>query len=274
MPEGPEIRRAADGLADVLIDAPLTRVWFGLATLQRHAKKLAASQVVAINTKGKALLTEFDCGLTVYSHNQLYGRWHVMPRGERLNTQRQLRWLIETETHAALLYSASDLAVLRTKRLDEHPFLAKAGLDILSDKPTQRELTTFIEQPRFARRSLGALLLDQSFVAGIGNYLRSEILFCARLAPQQKPGELSAAERRELARQILRVTQRAYKTGGITNDAARVRKLKAAGWSYGRLRHYVFSRAGQPCHICGTRIRKDVMAGRRLYLCSRCQDVA
>ena len=274
MPEGPEIRRAADKLAAAIAGQGLRHLWFGLPQLRRFEATLLNSSVVGVNTKGKALLTEFACGLTVYSHNQLYGRWFIMPAGTRPETNRQLRWAIETRRHAALLYSASEITVIPTDELLQHPFLAKAGLDVLSDRPTLAALLAFIRQDKFQRRALGSLLLDQGFIAGTGNYLRSEILFCAGLAPERKLGGLTAAESRRLAQQILTITRRAYRTGGITNDAARVRALRARGWSFGRVRHYVFSRAGQACHRCGTVIRKDVVAGRRLYRCPECQGSA
>lgn len=274
MPEGPEIRRAADRIAAVLIGKPLNRVWFGQTHLRQYSPELAESIVLDVRTKGKAMLTDFACGLTVYSHNQLYGRWYVKPAGERPKTNRQLRWLMETEKRAALLYSASDIAVLATADLGRHPFLARAGLDVLSDRPSVKELSAFMAQPKFARRGLSSLLLDQGFVAGIGNYLRSEILFCSRLHPTQRLGQLDGHHRRRLATQTIKLTERAYETGGITNDPKLVSRLKRQGVKRNRFRHWVFGRMGAPCHICGEIIRKQSMAGRRLYWCPGCQQPA
>ncbi|MFK8028762.1 MAG: endonuclease VIII [Gammaproteobacteria bacterium] len=271
MPEGPEIRRIADKLEKTVCKKPVRGIWFARPDLKKYQKDLAASAVESVKTKGKALLTEFDCGLTVYSHNQLYGRWFFKPKGERPNTSRSLRWKIDTDKHSALLYSASDIAVLPSDELDAHPFLAKAGIDILSDKPDIKTLSEYLAQPRFARRALGGLLLDQHFVAGIGNYLRSEILYTAGFHPTQKIGDLDGHGRRRLARQIILITERAYQTGGITNDAALVKRLKKSGWTRGRFRHWVFSREDEPCHRCADSIIKTVIASRRLYYCPGCQ---
>ncbi len=271
MPEGPEIRRAADGLAAVLLDRPLTSVWFGHQRLKHYEPVLEKSIVTDVTTKGKALLTRFDCGLTIYSHNQLYGRWYVEQAGQRPATKRTLRLAIETASDAALLYSASDITVLPDEALWLHPFLRKAGIDVLSDHPTTSRLADFMRQPRFARRQLGGLLLDQGFVAGVGNYLRSEILFCARLHPQQRLTDLNGHQSRRLAHQTIQITRRAYQTGGITNDPTIVRRLVANGWTRSRYRHLVFARAGARCHRCNSKINKTIIAGRRLYLCPRCQ---
>ncbi|MDJ0654697.1 MAG: endonuclease VIII [Xanthomonadales bacterium] len=272
MPEGPEIKRVADQLESAVAGKPLEEVWFARPDLQQYQSELGDSIVTGVKTKGKALLTEFDCGLTVYSHNQLYGRWYFMGAGKRPRTGRQLRWRLDTEDRSALLYSASEIAVMPSEEIHRHPFVARAGIDVLSDHPTVAEMSRYINQSRFARRSLGALLLDQGFVAGIGNYLRTEILFCAGLLPEATIGALSGRERSRLARQIIRITERAYQTGGITNDPKIVRRLKARGWRRSQYRHYAFCRAGEPCHVCAEEIRKHTVAGRRLYTCPHCQD--
>ena len=74
MPEGPEIRRAADKVAAVLVGKTVDKVSFGLPELRQFERRLSGRVVTAIDTRGKAMLTRFENGLTIYSHNQLYGR--------------------------------------------------------------------------------------------------------------------------------------------------------------------------------------------------------
>lgn len=93
-------------------------------------------------------------------------------------------------------------------------------------------------------RDRAALLLDQGFVAGIGNYLRAEILFVAGVHPSRRPQDLSPDERKALARAIRAVPRQSYRTGGITNEPERARRLKARGLGRGECRHRVFARAG------------------------------
>ncbi|MEW5837108.1 MAG: DNA-formamidopyrimidine glycosylase family protein, partial [Pseudomonadota bacterium] len=91
MPEGPEIRRAADALAKAVAGEPLVRAWFALPALKRYEAKLAGRRIEAITPHGKALLTRFDNGLTLYSHNQLYGVWRVAEAGRGAGTGRSRR---------------------------------------------------------------------------------------------------------------------------------------------------------------------------------------
>ena len=66
---------------------------FGLPRLRRHGKTLSGHRVVRLETRGKALLTHFEHGWTIYSHNQLYGVWKVAKRGKLPQTNRSLRLL-------------------------------------------------------------------------------------------------------------------------------------------------------------------------------------
>ncbi len=273
MPEGPEIQRAADRLRRAIVDTPLRAVEFASPALERYAPTLASSRVGAIETRGKALLTHFDCGLSVYSHNQLYGVWRIAKPGVLPQTTRSLRFAVHGERRSILLYSASDIAVLDAAGIALHPFLARLGPDVLDPRLDEAAVLLQLQAPRFARRRLTGLLLDQGFFAGIGNYLRSEIAFVAGIDPRRRPSELSLPERLKLAAAILTVCRQAYRFRGVTNDLARAAALKSAGWSYEARRFHVFDRDGQPCHVCGTTIERHD-DGRRWYLCPCCQQTS
>ena len=272
MPEGPETHRAADRIRRALQYEVAADVFFGLSHLEPLAQGLVGQRVMSVTAYGKAMLTEFEDGRAVFSHNQLYGRWYVVRSGTRPSTRRSLRFMVETEAKAALLYSASTIEVLSPEDRQHHPFLCRLGPDPLHDDVTVDSIRA--QLARFSRRSLGALLLDQSFVAGLGNYLRSEILFEARVPPERRPGDLTCAETKRLAKAVVVMTRRAYETGGITNSPAQVARLKARGQPRRAYRHWVFARGGQPCRKCGSRITQRPVAGRRLYQCPKCQPGA
>jgi endonuclease-8 len=182
-----------------------------------------------------------------------------------------LRLAILTDKGSAWLYSASELALLETDRLGEHPYLARLGVEALAPETRLADVHRTLRDARFAKRSLGALLLDQGFVAGVGNYLRSDILFAARLHPARKLGALEPAERVRLGRAIYTTMRRAYETGGITNEARCVARLRKAGVPRRAYRHLAFARAGEPCWTCQAEMQRSLVAGRRLYACPACQ---
>ena len=219
MPEGPEIRRAADRLAEVLVGRQIEQAYFAFPELGRFEDRIAGARVTAVDTRGKAMLTRFDNDLTLYSHNQLYGRWFAVERDRLPDTRRSLRVALHTKSHSALLYSASDISILTPEQVETHPFLARLGPDVLDNDLQADTIARRLEQDRFRRRSLAALYLDQSFLAGLGNYLRSEILFGAGLHPASRPFELEPKDRKRLARETLRMCRRSYRTGGKTLTA-------------------------------------------------------
>lgn len=269
MPEGPEIRRAADALAAAVVGKPLAHAWFWTPALQRHAKGLVGRTIESITPHGKALLTRFDHGWTLYSHNQLYGVWKVAAAGERPDTTRSLRVALETADRAILLYSASDVAMWRSDEVHQHPFLVKLGPDVLDPALDAATVAARLREPRFRGRALAALLLDQGFLAGMGNYLRSEVLFAAKLAPDLRPADLGAAQVRALAKALLDIPRRSYATRGI-EAASGMREDYLTDTPEG-FRFKVFDREGQACERCRTTIVREEHGTRRLYLCPRCQ---
>lgn len=271
MPEGPEIRRAADKVAAILVDETIESVRFGLPQLRPFERRLAGRKVLAVDTRGKAMLTRFDNGLTIYSHNQLYGRWYTVRRPRVPDTGRQLRIDLTTRTHRALLYSASDIAVLRENELASHPFLSRVGPDILDRELTREAIAERLTDPQFRSRALGSLYLDQGFLAGNGNYLRSEILFTSGLSPALKPASLTQRELETLAAETLRIARRSYRTRGMTVAPSLAKRLRDDGLSFGAYRFYVFGREGLPCRRCETTVQRSTMGSRNLFICTTCQ---
>ena len=267
------VARVANGFArktapPIIVSA----ISFAFDRLKRFEKPLRGQRVSAVATRGKAILTRFDNDLVIYSHNQLYGRWYIETRGQLPQTGRQLRLAIHNERYSALLYSASEIEVLKANELELHPFLARLGPDLLSDRPGVDCILQRLISDRYRRRQLAGLLLDQGFVAGLGNYLRAEILTRAGLHPLLKPAQCSRAQLRRLARYIIDLTDRAYRTRGIINPPRLVTELKARGYTTREQHRFnTYGRAGQACHFCGTEIECNHAGGRKMYFCPGCQ---
>ena len=248
MPEGPEIRRAADMLSTAIVGKTLTAAWFAFPALKIYEQRLAGTQVTQIVTRGKALLTCFSNDLVLYSHNQLYGVWRVGLPETLPETKRDLRVRLTTADSAVSLYSASDIDMLTTEQLSTHPFLQRIGPDVLDMTVTAEQVQERLLSPRFRRRQFSGLLLDQTFLAGLGNYLRAEILWQAELAPQHRATDLSPEQLMALSQALLEIPRLSYRTRGEGDE-----------------------RAGKPCARCGHLIERTVLSSRPFYGCSHCQ---
>jgi endonuclease-8 len=270
MPEGPEIHREADAIRKAISKAECRYVFFRHEHLKAFENKLTGSKVREVSAKGKAILIHFENDLTMFSHNQLYGKWYIKPAGQYPKTNRDLRVELRTDQKSALLYSASEIEVLNSDELEDQSYLKNLGPDILDDL-TIEEVYSRASSEEFNGRSFAALLLDQHFLSGVGNYLRSEILFHSGVDPSARPKDLQQTTLETFSKSVIQISQRAYLTGGITADDDIVKEAKKAGEKRSQYRHFVFARAGKECRECGSEVKKIQKSGRRLYLCESCQ---
>ena len=272
MPEGPEIHRQADRIRNVLKGRECVYAYFYHDHLKEFETLFAGCRVETVKARGKAIITGFENELFMYSHNQLYGKWMIRNAGNYPKTNRQLRAEIQTSKKSALLYSASEIEILDSISLKEHSYLTKLGPDILGDL-TVEQIAERATSNLFRRRSFAALLLDQSFLGGVGNYLRSEILFHASVHPKDRPMDLTDEKLIQFGKSVLAISHRAYVEKGITLNPEKVKELKAAGKKRRAYRHYAYGRHGQPCYRCGSKIEKLRMSGRNIFVCDECQKV-
>lgn len=180
----------------------------------------------------------------------------------------QVRVRLLTETVCADLRGPTACEVLTQEQVDA--VLKRLGPDPqrdASDVAGQK----FVDAIRKKNTAIGLLLMDQSVVAGIGNVYRAEILFRAGIDPY-RPGKLITAEEAwALWHDWVYLLEIGVQTGqmmtidGLEGDAWRKAMANRAD------RHWVYKREGMPCLKCGTNIRLDEMANRKLYWCPSCQ---
>jgi len=273
MPEGPEIRRAADQVSDALKGEIIESIELNLPTIKPYEAELTGQRVTGVDTHGKAMLTRFDNGLTLYSHNQLYGRWVIVPRGQLPDTKRQLRVALHNRHKSALLYSASEIEILTSDAIQQHKFLSRLGPDVLTATTQLETVIAQLKAKPFYRRQLGATLTNQSLVAGLGNYLRCEILFMSGLHPLTRPCDCSKGQLKKLAEWMLELPLQSYETGGITNYLDRAERLIQEGASFEDARFHLFRRAGKKCYRCDAVIKKVYAGNQACYICTHCQHL-
>ncbi|MDZ7715021.1 MAG: endonuclease VIII [Balneolaceae bacterium] len=271
MPEGPEIWRAAQKLSNALEDRKVENISFTFPELQEYESKLANEKIISVEPRGKAIITSFSSRLAIYSHNQLYGKWYVRERGNKPETNRQLRITIHNNDHSAYLYSASDIEILPEDEVDKHDYIKKLGPDVVHPDTTIGDILSQYKSAKYQNRKITTLLLDQGFLSGVGNYLRSEILFYANVYPFYKLKRYSSEAKQRLAKASLDLSRRSFKTKGITNDPEIVEALKRENAPRSEYRHFVYNRTGNRCYKCGTNIEEDKTGGRKVYFCPSCQ---
>ena len=305
MPEGPEVRKYADALDEVLSG----RVIVSLQARTREARKwleqneqhLIGRRVERVVSHGKHLIGYISGEFFFHSHLMMWGRWQTFAavrRGrsksktiELPDKDRRERARIVVEGGAAILLSAPIFNVGHGDPYHAIEILTTLGPDALPYRGRfdRREFQRRLFLPQHQDETIGASLLNQQIVAGLGNYLRAEILFNCKLNPWLTVRELTKRNVSCLTRSIPELTGDAYKRGATAPDSDRERMASdpalvyQPGREYGT-RHLVFHRTNLPCLRCGEAIRQlrqkttqidneEDERTRIVYFCAQCQGV-
>jgi formamidopyrimidine-DNA glycosylase len=123
------------------------------------------------------------------------------------------------------------------------------------------------------KASIKAVLLDQGFLAGVGNIYADEALFLAGIHPARPAGELTAEELAQLYEAIRGVLQSAIQQGGSSLGGSSITNYLRPNGQPGNYQseRVVYNRAGQPCLRCGAPIERIVIAQRGTHFCPVCQ---
>lgn len=264
MPEGHTIHRLAaqhrELLAGhrVIASSPQGRFVAGAA-------RIDGAEMVTADARGKHLLHSYrrtdGTELTLHVHLGLYGKFGhgrtpaPAPAGAlRLRLATTKDWLDLRGPTVCELLEPPEVAVL----------VARIGADPLRPDADQRRAGARIAA---SRAPIGALLMDQSVVAGVGNIYRAESLFRAGVNPYRPGREVDAVTWLALWRDLRGLLQRGVRAGRIeTLRTGDRRAARAAG-----TRFYVYKRSGQACLRCGTPVMAAVMVARTLFWCPTCQ---
>jgi formamidopyrimidine-DNA glycosylase len=299
MPEGPEVRRYADTLHAALAEKQITLITARTKAAKKYLAQndvhLAGRKIERVFARGKNLIGLLESGYYFYSHLMMWGRWEVSLSGapEEIDRRERAR-IVMADGASAVLLSAPIFEVGQGDPLQDIDTLRHLGPDILPYKSTGPFADDCFRERLLSaanrERAIGSVLLDQTVAAGIGNYLRAEILFLCGINPFVLAADLTEQAISDLCLTIPLIAVRAYKGSGLTvTEADRQRMMGDRSLLYPKAspewgsRHYVFRRTNLPCLICGTIIRqKRQVTGRTaegedkeriIYFCPNCQKV-
>jgi endonuclease VIII len=253
MPEGDTLFRTAAGLRPYLLGRTVSA-----ATARQpgpQADRLVGSSVTAVEAQGKNLLIRFDNGLEIRTHLGMHGSWHRYRPGERWRRPpSRARLVIEVPGAIAVCFDAPTVELLEQRAEAMHPALSRLGPDLLVDQFDADEIMRRLRDPARRGRTIGEALLDQRALAGIGNEVRNQVLWEARLSPFLPLASVDDAALRALVGRAREILRDGARTGRRPND--------------------VHGRSGRPCPRCGTLIRSETYGGelpRIAYWCPACQ---
>ena len=261
MPELPEVETVIRSIAPYLVGRTIERaeLYSRRVTrggLGRTAQRLAGRIIQRVRRRGKQIFADLDRGV-LYIHLGMTGKllWNAA-RGK------YTRAVIELE-NGTLIYD--DIRQFgRVEFFQELPkLLERVGPDALGVS-----FAEFRARLKGRRGPIKALLLNQAFVAGVGNIYADEMLFAAGIHPRAQAGRISAKRAERLHANLVAVLEAAIEHRGSSISDY----VDAAGerGAFQNL-HAVYGKTGEPCPRCGAPIRRTVIAQRGTHYCARCQ---
>lgn len=277
MPELPEVEVIRRELERDVVGKKIKNVVVpGMRSIRRHPNKkhfiglLEGRKIKGLERRGKYLLFELDDGGTLVIHLGMSGQ---------LLRAKQSREKVVKHTHVIVTFTQGgqlrfrdprtfgEMFVVEDDGLDDVPELAELGVDPLETPLSWDDFGRMLHR---RKQKLKSLLMDQKFLAGLGNIYSDEVLFAAGLAHERKSDSLSTQEVRRLYRALVEIIQDAVKYRGSTlEDNGYVDPSGEPGEF--QEHHKVYNHEGDPCRRCRRLVVKRKVGKRSAYYCAACQ---
>ncbi|HSR11480.1 MAG TPA: bifunctional DNA-formamidopyrimidine glycosylase/DNA-(apurinic or apyrimidinic site) lyase [Thermodesulfobacteriota bacterium] len=268
MPELPEVETIVRGLRERVRDLEFSSVDVRLPKCVRGSRKsfavsLCGKRVVEVDRRGKNIVFRLSCGNSLIIHLGMSGRLRVVESDAPL------------EKHTHVVFEFRDRSD-HLRFVDPRQFGRvswddggrASPLARLGPEPLTISAEEFAARAAGRRREIKPLLLDQQFLAGVGNIYADESLHRAGIHPRSRSHRLSGSAAFRLHGAIREVLEEAIRARG-TSVRSYVDAAGSAGAFQKLLR--VYGREGEPCTRCGTPIRRERIGGRSTFFCPRCQ---
>jgi formamidopyrimidine-DNA glycosylase len=270
MPELPEVETTRRGVEPHVVGRKIVALAVHEPRLRWRvsdtiADEVAGQRVRQTGRRAKYLLLELESG-TLLLHLGMSGSLRVLPAETPRLTHDHFDLLLDSgvtlrfndpRRFGSLHYT--------TQNVSDHPLLKRLAPEPLSDAFNADYLWRITRKKKVAIKQL---LMNSALVVGVGNIYASEALFRAHIRPKRQAKSLTRTEVAKLARAVKAVLTMAIKVGGTT-----LRDYVGADGNPGYFKQklYVYERAGQPCRVCGGKVRQLTQGQRSTYYCPACQ---
>jgi formamidopyrimidine-DNA glycosylase len=269
LPELPEVETIKNELIPRILGRQFTDVSIRdtkavkQPSVQEFHSNLIGQTIRDLERRGKYLIFRLSEGPTLVIHLKMTGALLLNPE----QTDRYARVIFYLDDGSRLVFT--DRRRLGALWLLENKLTVTSKL---GPEPLAVDFTvdTLGERLRKRQAPIKAVLLDQGFIAGIGNMYADEALFAAKIHPLRKASSLSQLEIKNLHRAIVDVLRSAIDSKGASINTY-IRPGGQLGTAHNNFR--VAHRGGKPCPVCGTPIERLAIRNRGSYFCAKCQKL-
>ena len=273
MPELPEVENYRRDLQAMLAGRRITSVFVdwpnqvGTPTIDELAGRLPGQAIESVGRRGKYLLFRLSGVDTLLIHLKMSGRLHVVPASAPPDHHAHVVFRLDAGDELRFHDPRKFGRVYLVRDTDE--VLGKLGPEPLDDNFTTEQFAAMLAT---RRGRIKPLLLNQAFLAGLGNIYADEALHLAGLHPLRTASTLTLDEVERLHAAIQSTLRNAIQHRGTSFDGFFLDARGEPGAYQARLR--VYGRAGEPCRRCGTLIERIVVGQRGTHLCPVCQPAS
>ncbi|MGQ9673406.1 MAG: bifunctional DNA-formamidopyrimidine glycosylase/DNA-(apurinic or apyrimidinic site) lyase [Candidatus Aminicenantales bacterium] len=270
MPELPEVETIVRSLRPYLVGQKIKFVRLIHRPLLRNSqpselRKFRGGRVWCLRRRGKMILLDIEKGLSLLFHLKMTGC--LLMSSQKSVPYKHTRLMISFEDGKELRFvDPRKFGFVRSLKTEGEEDVAE--LRKLGPEPLNLEFETFARMIRQRRGRLKSLLVNQSFLAGIGNIYADEICFEAKLHPTLDVSQLRPGQVRRLWEAIRFILKRAIVARGTS-----LRNYRDGVGQAGGFQHFlrVYGREGEACFRCRAKIVRLRLAGRSTHFCPRCQ---
>jgi endonuclease-8 len=265
MPEGHSIHRVANTFRSDYLDSKV-KVFSPQGRFESDAKLVSGRKLVQSTAIGKQLFLGFDNELTLRIHLGIYGKWNFykVPISKAPEVWGAVRARFGVRNFSSDLRGPTVCEVIGKDGVDL--VLKRLGPDPLNPDPTGSEALKFVTKVRSSKAPIGALLMNQAVISGIGNVYRAELLFRAGLNPKTQGDKLSEDVLLSIWDDAVKLMRIGVKKGVmLTRDDHLTGRVLVAD------RYFVYKREGLPCRVCNKKVVVEEFLARKLYYCPKCQ---
>ena len=279
MPELPEVETVVRGLNDtvagrtivrVRTKAPKTSIVTGRSFGNNSFSSILKNKTILnVTRRGKNILFELSGDITLWAHLKMTGRFLYLDSKTPVDKHDLAIFDFDKKSGGYHLRFNDVRRFGRLRLFANDELWQQPGLAKLGPEPFDISLEEFIRLFRSSSRMVKPALLDQSFMAGIGNIYADESLYFSKIHPRKLTNKISKKKLTELRLHINSILRKAIKHMGSSVD-----NYAGVNGKPGTYQKYLkaYGRSGRPCSHCSSKIVREVIGSRSAHYCPRCQQ--
>jgi len=271
MPELPEVETIVRGLERTVQGKIIESIVVNSPKIQNSNSPgwieiLSGKKILGIKRRGKNILIGLTDNLILWIHLKMTGHLYYLPKADPTNKHDLMILYFQNDPNTLRFNDYRRFGNIRVIKAEDMATIK--GLAELGPEPLEISRQDFVKLFHHSSRMIKPALLDQTFLAGIGNIYADESLYLAGIHPRKRTDTISSEKSGRLHYAIRKILNNAIDKMGTSVDS-----FAGVDGEPGGYQTYlkVYGREGLPCKRCGAKIRRERIGSRSAHFCPKCQ---